>query len=101
MVPGAGGFGGQAQEWQTVSLPRNSTGSAFPHTAKNTAGKVISLVLFQKSETDPPYSYLDPGQPSGLSLKFQERRRVKTICVVSESKFENTVKEDMCWTLFM
>lgn len=46
MPPGAGGFRGWAQEWQTASLPRNSTGSAFPHTAKNTAGKVISLVLF-------------------------------------------------------
>lgn len=41
-----GGFRGQAQEWQTASLPRSGTGSAFPPTAKNTAGKVISLVLF-------------------------------------------------------
>lgn len=42
-----GGFRGQAQEWQTVSLPRSSTGSASPHALKILPGKSFLWSYFR------------------------------------------------------
>lgn len=92
-----GEFRGQAQEWQTVRLPRDRTGSAFPHTAKNTAGKSnFSGPILEIRDRSTIFMF---GSWSAFWCEFYISRgiflwRVKTICVEFQNQFETAVKED-------